>query len=174
MRGHAWLFATAVAIAPPGCQINPVPSEEITLRDDEFRPFVEYATAATRVSSYPNLFFFNLIARVDRKTGNTSTFVSLVIAYPGRHKREYESARNARAEVLRFYEPTRHRSCKKGTCVVDETLMIGIPESELRQAPPGGYQLKVFARDGSDVLVTIPQAAIEKLLAKLDKRTPKV
>jgi len=53
-------------------------------------------------------------------------------------------------------------------------LLIEIPQTELRQAPPAGYQLKVFARDGSDVLVTIPQAAIEKLLAKLDKRTPKV
>jgi hypothetical protein len=52
--------------------------------------------------------------------------------------------------------------------------MIGIPEAELRRAPPSGYQLKVFARDGSDVLITIPQAAIEKLLAKLHKPTPKV
>jgi len=55
-----------------------------------------------------------------------------------------------------------------------ESLMIGIPETELRQAPPGGYQFKVFARDGSDVLIAIPQAVIEKLLTKLDKRTPKV
>jgi len=116
MRGHAWPFATAVAIALPGCQINPAPSEEITLRDDDFRPFVEYATAATRVSSYPNRFFFNLIARVDRKTGKTSTFVSLVIAYPGRHKRKYESARNARAEVLRFHKPMRDRSCERNVC----------------------------------------------------------
>ena len=174
MRGHAWLFAAVVAIALSGCQINPAPSEEVTLRDDEFRPFVEYATGPTRVSSYPDRFIFHLIARVDRKTGKTSTFVSLVIAYPGRHKREYESARNARAEVLRFYEPVRQRSCEKRVCTMTETLMIGIPETELRRAPPGGYQLKVFARDGSDVLVTIPQAAIEKLLAKLGKRTPKV
>lgn len=59
-------------------------------------------------------------------------------------------------------------------CSVTETLMIGIPEAELRQAPPSGYQLKVFAHGGSDVLITIPRAAIEKLLAKLHKPTPKV
>ena len=66
MRVCAWLF---VAFALPGCQINPAPSEEITLQDDKFRPFVEYATGPTRVSSYPNRFIFNLITRVDRKTG---------------------------------------------------------------------------------------------------------
>ena len=174
MRGRAWLFAAFVAFALPGCQINPAPSEEITLRDDEFRPFVEHATPTIRVSSYPNRFIVNLIARVDRKTGKTSTLVSLVIAYEGTRMRKFKSARNARAEALRFYKPTRHRLCNEGWCSFDETLLIGIPETELRQASPSGYQLKVFARDNSTLLITIPRSVIERLLAKLDKRAPEV
>ncbi|MGI9403670.1 MAG: hypothetical protein ACR2OF_04050 [Hyphomicrobium sp.] len=174
MRGSTWLIAAFVAFALPGCQINPAPSEEITLHDDAFRPFVEYATGTTRVSSHLNRFFFKLLARVDRKTGETSTLVSLVIAYEGSHLRKYKSARNARAEALRFYKPTRHRSCEEGWCSFDETLLIEIPQTELRQAPPAGYQLKVFARSGENVLITIPRGVIERLLAKLDNHSPKV
>ena len=48
--------------------------------------------------------------------------------------------------------------------------MIGIPQAELRQASPDGYQLKVFARDGSDMLVAIPRGVIERLFAKIDKQ----
>ncbi|MHA1573103.1 MAG: hypothetical protein ACTSX8_03830 [Alphaproteobacteria bacterium] len=167
MRVCAWLF---VAFALPGCQVNPAPSEGITLQDDKFRPFVEYATGTIRLSSYPNYILLKLIARIDRKTGKTSTLVSVTFVYSARHMRKYESARNARAEVLRFYKPTRHRSCEKRACVVNETLMIEIPETELRQASPDGYKLKVFARDGSDMLIAIPRGAIERLLAKLDKQ----
>jgi len=115
MRVCAWLF---VAFALPGCQINPAPSEEITLQDDKFRPFVEYATGTIRLSSYPNYILFKLIARIDRKTRKTSTLVSVTFVYSARHMRKYESARNARAEVLRFYKPTRHRTCEKRACVV--------------------------------------------------------
>jgi hypothetical protein len=48
--------------------------------------------------------------------------------------------------------------------------MIGIPQAELRQASLDGYKLKVFARDGSDMLIAIPRGAIERLFAKLDKQ----
>lgn len=170
MRVCAWLFAAFVAFALPGCQINPVPFEEITLQDDKFRPFVEYATGTIRLSSYPNDILPKLMARIDRKTGKTSTLASVTFVYSARHMRKYESARNARAEVLRFYKPTRHRTCEKRACVVNETLMIGIPQPELRQASPDGYKLKVFARDGSDMLIAIPGRAIEQLFAKLDKQ----
>ncbi|MEE8530741.1 MAG: hypothetical protein V3S34_00825, partial [Hyphomicrobium sp.] len=65
MRVCAWLFAAFVAFALPGCQINPAPSEEITLQDDAFRPFVEYATPDLRLSSYPDLAVLKLVARID-------------------------------------------------------------------------------------------------------------
>jgi hypothetical protein len=53
---------------------------------------------------------------------------------------------------------------------VDEALMIEIPETELRRTPPDGYKLKVFARDGSDMLIAIPRGAIERLFAKIDEQ----
>lgn len=170
MQGRAWLFCAFVAFALPGCQINPAPSEEITLQDDAFRPFVEYATPDLRLSSYPDLAVLKLVARIDRKTRETSTLAGLVLVYPGRAMRKYNSARNARAEVLRFYKPLRQRECEKRVCSVSETLMIEIPETELRRAPPDGYKLKVFARDGSDMLVAIPRGVIERLFAKIDKQ----
>ncbi len=95
------------------CQINPPASQEIALLHDEFRPFVEYSTPSIRISSYPNYNFLKLVARIDRKTGETSTLASLAFVYAGRAMRKYNSARNARAEVLRFYKPTRNRSCEK-------------------------------------------------------------
>jgi hypothetical protein len=174
MRGRAWLFCAFVAIALPGCQINPPPSKEITLLDDAFRPYREYATPTIRVSDHPNRFFFKLIARVDRTTGETSTLVSLVIAYEGSRMRKYKGARNDRAEPLRFYKPNRHRSCQKGWCSFDETLLIELPETDLREASESGYRLKVFARDGSGVFIAIPGGVIQRLFAKIENPASKV
>ena len=45
---------------------------------------------------------------------------------------------------------------------------VEIPEAELRQAPPQGYQLKLFARNGPDALVTVPKSSIGRLLERID------
>jgi hypothetical protein len=45
---------------------------------------------------------------------------------------------------------------------------VDIPEAELRQAGPEGYQLKLFARNGPGAVLGIPKAQIAALLARID------
>jgi hypothetical protein len=91
------------------------------------------------------------------------------LVYAADRMRRYESARNLSAEALRFQRISRHRSSETRSCVYDEKFMIEIPADELRRAPPAGYQLKIFAREGADTTLTIAKADIERLFAALDK-----
>jgi hypothetical protein len=60
--------------------------------------------------------------------------------------------------------------CRTGSsCPYGERFSVEIPEAELRQAAAPGYQLKLFARNGPDALVTIPKAAIVRLLERIDR-----
>ncbi|HKZ96597.1 MAG TPA: hypothetical protein VJ045_06415 [Hyphomicrobiaceae bacterium] len=173
MRRRALEYAAFLAISLLAAGSAAAHAGEIALRDDTFLPYREYSAGQVRLSSYPNLIATELLARVDRKTGAISTLVSLEFAYGGDHLRSYESARNARAETLRFNAISHRRSCeKKDLCVYDEIFTVEIPETELRGAPSDGYQLKVFARGGGDAVVTVPRATIERLLAAVDKQRP--
>ncbi len=143
---------------------------EVTLRDDKFRPYREYTTGNVVIASLPNLLSTELIARVDRKTAATETLVSMEIAYEGDHARHYDSARDAHAEPLAFNEVAHEGGCQRPPCAYDEKFTVAIPIPELRKAPVGGYQLKVFAKRGGDALITVPRGAIDRLLAMIDVR----
>ena len=142
---------------------------EVVLRDDTFLPYRQYTAGKVRISSFPNLIETELLARVDRKTGAISTLASFKFAYAGDHLRSYDSARNTRAETLRFNAVSHRRSCeKKDLCVFNEVVTVEIPAAELRQAPSGGYPLKVFARAGGDATIAVPRGTIDQLLAAVE------
>lgn len=168
-------FAASIAVLGSAllaaCAAGP-PAPEITVRDDAFRPYREYTTGQRTVGGYPNTVITKLVARVDRKTGATTTLLGIGLVYAAQHMRNYESARNARAEVLPLQRISRHRSCEQRSCVYDEKFMIEIPADALRRAPSGGYPLKVFARDGGDATISVAKADIERLFAALDKPLP--
>ncbi len=170
MRNGALRHSRLLAMVLLGGHAIAAHAAEVTMRDDNFRPYREYTTGPARISNYPNLIATELIARVDRKSRAAATLVSMEIAYTGDQMRNYESARNARAESLGFQQIGRSRSCEKRMCTYDETFTVEIPPDELRRAPPGGYQFKVFGRGGGDALITVPKGAIDRLLGAVDKQ----
>jgi hypothetical protein len=172
MRGCAKRFAASIALLGLAACAGGASAPDIALRDDTFRPYREYTTGQRIVRAYPNTLATELIARIDRKTGATSTLVSADFTYWANRMRKYESARNARAKTLIFAKISRHRACEKGSCVFEERFTVEIPQAELRSAPPDGYQLKVFARDGGDATITIGKRDIDGLLAALTEPSP--
>jgi len=141
----------------------------IKANDDQFRPFREYTTGEIRTGNAIGLGSKQLVGRVDRQTGALTTLLQFQIAYTGDHRRSYENARNDRAEPLALNPVQRHSKCHpRNGCVYSEVFLVVIPEAELRQAPAAGYQVKAFARNGPDVLVTIPKELIASLFAKID------
>jgi hypothetical protein len=150
-------------------QASLVQAGQIKVNDDRFRPFREYTTGEIRTGNASALARNQLIGRIDRKSGALTTLLQVEIAYLGTHKRAYENARNSRAEPLRLNSVQRHAKCHpRNGCVYSEVFLVIIPEIELRQAARAGYQVKAFARNGPDVLITIPKELIASLFAKID------
>jgi hypothetical protein len=157
-------FGAAVAAAQQTAQ-----SGQIQVRDDKFRPYREYTTGQVRAGAYPNLLAVELSGRIDRQSGALTTLLSVEFAYMSGHKRGYEAARNSRAQPLRFTKLSSTGRCQFGaTCAYGEMFTVEIPEAELRQAAPEGYQLKVFARNGPGAVVGIAKSQIVALLARID------
>jgi hypothetical protein len=148
----------------------PAQTSEIQDRDDPFRPYREYFTGQIRAGAYPNLLGLRLSGRIDRASGRLITLLEVEFAYMSDHKRGYEGARNSRAEALRLTVVSSSGRCRTGSsCPYGERFSVEVPEPELRQAPVQGYQLELFARNGPDALVTIPKAAIVRLLERIDR-----
>jgi hypothetical protein len=146
---------------------------DIKVNDDRFRPFREYTTGEIRTSTAVGLGSKQLVGRSDRQTGALTTLLQFQIAYLSNHKRSYETARNDRAQPLPLKSVQRNAKCHpRNGCVYSEIFLILIPEADLRQAPVGGYHVKAFARNGPDVLVTIPKEVIVSLFARIDADRP--
>ncbi len=147
---------------------------QIQLRDDKFSPYREYATGQVVVRSYPNLVGVELLGRIDRQSGVVTTLLKVEFAYLSRRKRGYEAARNSHAQPLQFTKVVSNRRCEFGAieCVHSELFTVEIPQAELRQAGPEGYQLKFFARNGPEAVAGIPKATIVAMLAKIDADRP--
>ncbi len=142
---------------------------QVHLRDDKFSPYREYTTGPVRAGTHPNLLAVQLIGRIDRQSGVLATLLSVEFAYVSSHKRGYEAARDSRAQPLRFTKVASNGRCQFGaTCIYSEVFTVDIPEAELRQAAPEGYQLKLFARNGPGAVVGLPKAQIVALLARID------
>jgi hypothetical protein len=160
------LEATAAAAQEAGT----VTLGQIQLRDDKFSPFREYTTGQVATRSGQNVLGVEFLGRIDRQSGLVPILLKVEFGYLSSRKRSYEVARNSRAEPLPFTKVASNRRCEFGAtdCVHSEAFTVEIPQAELRQAGPEGYQLKVFARSGPGVTVGLPKATIVAMLAKID------
>lgn len=144
-------------------------ASEIKTTDDSFRPFKEYSTGPIRSGNSLGVGAKQLVGRVDRKTGALTLVLQFQIVYVAANKRRYEQARNARAEPLAFHTVPQRAQCPRNKdCTYDELFLVTIPEAELRAAAADGYQVKAFAKNGPDLLVSIPKPLISSLFARID------
>ncbi len=168
-----WSIGVSIALAlwlPIGiaaCQTRP--PDKVLAKDDSFRPYRELESGVLRLAVNPGQMQIRLIAQIDRKTGVSTTLVKVQHSYQGQHRSNYESARNANAEPLKFSVIARYGNCHvRKDCPMDELYSVELPEAELRQSGAQGYRFKVFPRVGHDILVSVPQDMIKSLLTLLD------
>lgn len=146
-------------------------ASQIRTADDQFKPYREFISGEMRAANAAGLGNKALIARVDRKTGAVTTLLEFHIVYSDTHRRLYETARNNRAELLQLSSVQRQGQCKYASgneCPYSELFTVFLPDAQLRTAGPEGYPIKIFARNGPDLLIAIPKPLITSLLAKVD------
>ncbi len=146
-------------------------ASNVSLTDDQFRPYREYSTGFIDGATTSGLDSKRLVARVDRKTGAVAASLEFIVTYKGRLKYTYDTARNSKAEPLKVgVIAHKASSCKRSesTCIYTEVVGVAIPEADLRRAPAEGYPVKLFAHLGPDALIPIPKQLITSLLAKVD------
>ena len=162
MRGVAIGFSLVLLLTVSACaqSVAIAPAET---RDDPFLPYTETSAGQSRAVIPNGLAQIELLKRKDRKTGVANTLLHVATVYHGSHREKYESARNAKAEPLKFQPYNYEKSCEKRDCQHTEVFFVEIPEQELKQAGPDGYALKIFARGGTNLTITIPPGLIARL-----------
>ena len=162
----------AVLLGLAGCAqgLDSEAAKRTVANSDEFKPYSEVRGAMIRTGPVNDHRLLQLLARRDRKTGAVTTHAEVGIIYHQRATRHYEITRNARAEVLPMrmllHEGTGCRRLEG--CVHTLSLLIDIPEADLRASVTSGYQFKVFARAGEEALFQVPPSLIEALLKAID------
>jgi len=149
---------------------------QIGVRDDQFLPYREYISGIMRenaplFSGGTNRDDEMLIGHVEKKDGAKSFGVQVVLNYDEDIRRQFQSARNNKAQELKFIPIQRIRSAcshRTGSCLFKEIVKVLIPEQDLRTAGPEGYPIKLFARSGDTAVVNIPKPVIVSLLQKVD------
>lgn len=142
----------------------------ISVVDDRFRPEIEVTTGIVETATPLGVGRKRLLAHIDRKTGAVvRTVLAFEIGYTGGGRRSYEQASDAHARPLRLSKVARNSHCERnGACSAVESLLIEIPEADLRNTPAEGYALKLFARNGPDAPIVVPRPLVTALLARLD------
>lgn len=165
-------ISLTVAIALPalgaGCAATVHPRDAM-LRDDRALPYLEFSSGRMAASVEPERADIELVRRRDRKSGQTSTLLIVEIGYADEQLRHYDRVRNASAELLRVQPVAQRKNCGKGKCLCDETISVEIPEKVLSEVAPAGYAVKIFARAGREMLLTIPRDEFTELVAASDK-----
>jgi outer membrane murein-binding lipoprotein Lpp len=173
----AQVIIGCVALAVPmlhGCMSPEQQLEratQIRTANDQFKPYREYMSGEMVSSNAVATGNKALVARVDRKTGAVTTLLEFHVVYNDTHRRLYETARNSRAELLQLTTVQRQGQCRYGTgnvCPYSDLFTVFLPEQQLRAAGPEGYPIKIFARNGPDLLIAIPKPLITSLFAKVD------
>jgi hypothetical protein len=147
----------------------PAPPTEVLSKNDPFKPYSEIESLHHRVPVDPGWLVYRLVAQTDRGSGASTILVKVQHSYTSRHRNNYESARNAKAQALPFNVVARYGQCRlREDCPLDELYTVQIPEADLRAARTTGYPFKVFPRVGNEILITVPPEMIGSLFKQLD------
>ena len=177
MRGWSLAFLFAVLLSACANQQQPIEAAStIKTNDDQFLPFRQYESGLMKEPRAPasgDIYRYDVLwGRVDKKTGDASFAVQVLLAYAKDHRQRFQSARNAKAQSLHMVHiENLRKGCSRsaGLCNFNEVFDVLIPETDLRGAGPEGYAIKLYARAGSEALITIPKPVIVSLLKQVDE-----
>ena len=176
MRSVAVAFFASLTLTACASQEQQIAAAgQINKTDDQFQPFRQYTTGIIRnppldATSNGN-YEMELISQVDRASGAHGVGLQFTIHYFASLKRNYNEARNGKAELLHVHG-IYHRKydCTKSTgiCIFNEAMLIDLRENELRAAGNDGYALKLFPVIGQGIPLTIPKSLIASLYSAVD------
>lgn len=170
LRAAAAVALLALGTAALGLAACAPVAGEALERDDPFQPFREYAAPRFKAGDFNTLVGVSLIARVDRASGAVAPLLKVEIAYRGRDRRSYETARNARAEALAVTSLARAGTCHGAQgCNFSEVFTVALSEPDLKAAAAPGYALKIYPKIGPEILVVVPTTAIADVLGRVDR-----
>lgn len=171
LRGVRGVLGLAVILA--GCSIAP-PAAEIREKDDPFSPAKQMATGFVRVPSSAATVGLQLVAEVDRKSGEAKAVARVQLLYVDGRGRHYEVARNERAERLPLVTQAAKGRCGIGhQCPHEEIVAVTLPLADLRRVTGEGYRFKLFPKIGPEVLVTVPRELAANIVASVDRTAKK-
>ena len=162
------LLVSFLALLFSGC----FPTTEITLRtepvveDDEFEKnaTIKGVEKPIEGSKYKN---YLLRSWVSKDSGKVTNQLYVSYNYTSSDWRFYRNAKDENADVLDFIEIDRDVNCSgsmySSQCTYFETFGITIPTEKLRDNKEG-YRVKISAKSGDDLIISITSDQIRKQL----------
>lgn len=185
MHPLAILFAAAVALSacsppPPNSAAVPAaaasaarPSDASdphspSIRNDPDSISIDVVTKpATRKSAGLDEVYL-LLSKTHRKGDATLVYVQWTAVYAAHASRSYNRASGDNVRSYDFQELDRKVGhCGSSGCVYGETYNITIPPADLKRGASEGIRLKIYARNGDEVVVQLPASLIAEFNAKL-------
>ena len=172
-------WRAAAAVLAIGCGVgacasgaNSPAAQQVAAKADPFRPYDEVSTVTLKQAAATQIVTLRLLGRRDRTTKTVTTHAFVQIAYEAAGARRYESARNEKAQPLKFAVLSKAipRCQAKAGCFFTEEYLVDIPETELRAARQAGYRFKIFARSTPELLIAVPAPIIVALAEGMDKQ----
>ena len=174
MRRAVVVLVAALALA--GCETAPTtaqtqPATAVKLGVEPGGRFVVLAGPILRHAApylgVASTNFYLLRSFIDTRSGQTAHQLYVEDSYPGA-ERNWEAARFATGEPLRFVPISKNEiTCELG-CSYAEEFAAALPEPLLR-ASPQGFAVLFTARSGAQKTIAVPPDLVAKQLAAVDQ-----
>jgi hypothetical protein len=150
--------------------VDTPPGDTITVDDDKFKSAIEYHSGVAKIGDLGDTVLWTLVAQKEKTTGATRYYVQWTNIYSSREWRFYSYANNDAAANLEMIPLGRNvHSCYSNlhTCLYDETYNIYFSKAEIEKGKSAGLAFKIFAKDGSSKVTTVPSTLVTALLTTM-------
>lgn len=144
-------------------------SGAISVKDDQFSKYINYSTGLTKEGNLYDSTAWVLVANKDKKTNKKFYYIQWMNLYSSNGWRFYYRAANDDAVELKLDQVSRDvSSCGKYRgCTYDETYNIYLTDEMVKKAYDKGMSIKIYAKDSSSKIVTIPAFLVKSLLNRM-------
>ena len=139
-------------------------SAEITKEYDAVKQVTVYKSTLTTFNDGS----FYIIAV--RDIVSTLYSIGVLINYQGDYCRFYGTAYDNAGNKLDLIKAGRDIKCTSGGCTLSESVCIFFSKKEFTKINRSGITLKIYGRDGANVICTVPGSSINEMIVEVEKR----
>lgn len=96
--------------------------------------------------------------------------IGVLINYQGDYCKFYGTAYNNAGNKLDLIKAGRDIKCSSGGCTLSESVCIFFSKKEFTKINRSGITLKIYGRDGANVICTVPGSSINEMIVAVEKR----